>query len=83
MKSPPITKTIYPYVFNVDCNCDIQEVFLAFVKLQRFRACDITDAITTILQNVGLSLSDLADQRHTIKSSVYPLCRVFFEPCSH
>ena len=46
----------------VDEKCDIREVFVAFVKLERVRASDITNAIVTTLEGLGLSLSGLRGQ---------------------
>ena len=46
----------------VNESCDIQEKFIAFLKLQRVRASDITNAIVNILENLGLSLVNLSGQ---------------------
>lgn len=46
----------------VDESCDIQEKFVAFLKLQRVRASDITNAIVNTLENLGLSLVNLRGQ---------------------
>ena len=46
----------------IDKECDIQEEFVGFVKLQRVRAVDITDAIITTIENLGLSLTGLCGQ---------------------
>ena len=43
-------------------NHDIQEKHIAFVKLQRVRASDITNAITSTLEDLGISLQDLRSQ---------------------
>ena len=49
-------------VCYVDESCDIQERFMAFLKLQRVRASDITNAIVNTLENLGLSLVNLRGQ---------------------
>ena len=49
-------------VHYVDESCDIQEKFIAFLKLQRIRASDITNAIVNTLENLRLSLVNLRDQ---------------------
>ena len=46
----------------VDESCDIQEKFVAFLKLQRVRANDISNAIVSTLENLGLSLVNLRGQ---------------------
>ena len=38
----------------VDGNHDIQEKHIVFVKLQRVRASDITNAITSTLEDLGI-----------------------------
>ena len=43
----------------IDGNHDIQEKHIAFVKLQQVRASDITNAITSTLEDLGISLQDL------------------------
>ena len=43
----------------VDENCDVQEKFIGFVKLQRVRANDIANAIITNLEDLELSLVHL------------------------
>ena len=45
----------------VDESCDIQEKFIAFLKL-RVRTSDITNAIVNTLENLGLSLVNLRGQ---------------------
>ena len=50
------------YVRYVNESCDIQERFIAFLKLQRVRASDITNAIVNTLENLGLSLVNLRGQ---------------------
>ena len=46
----------------VDAICDIREEFVAFVKLQRVRAFDITNAIISKIEELGLSLHDVRGQ---------------------
>ena len=46
----------------VDESCDIQEKFVAFLKLKRVRANDITNAIVNTLEDLGLSLVNLRGQ---------------------
>ena len=46
----------------VDENCDVQETFIGFVKLQRVRANDIANAIITTLEDLELSLVHLRGQ---------------------
>jgi len=46
----------------VDENCDVQEKFIGFVKLQRVRANDIANAIITLLEDLELSLVHLRGQ---------------------
>ena len=46
----------------IDENHDIQEKHIAFVKLQRVRASDITNAIIGTLEDLGISLQDLRGQ---------------------
>ena len=46
----------------VDDNNDIQEAFIAFLKLKRVRACDIKEAIVTTLEELGLSVGVLRGQ---------------------
>ena len=46
----------------VDSECNIREEFIAFIKLGRVRAVDISDAIIKSLENIGLSLSNLRGQ---------------------
>jgi len=46
----------------VDENCDVQEKFIGFVKLQRVRANDIANAIITTLEDLKLSLMHLQGQ---------------------
>jgi len=43
----------------VDENCDLQEKFIGFVKLQSIRANDIANAIITTLEDLKLSLMHL------------------------
>ena len=40
----------------------IREDFITFLKLERVRAIDITDAIVNYLERLGLSLNDLRGQ---------------------
>lgn len=46
----------------IDGHHDIQEKHIAFVKLQRVRASDITNAIISTLEVLGISLEDLRGQ---------------------
>ena len=46
----------------VDERCDIREDFVAFVRLDRVRATDITKAIVTTIEELGLSLNELRGQ---------------------
>ena len=46
----------------VDAKCDIREEFVAFVQLQRVRASDITNAIISKIEELGLSLHDVRGQ---------------------
>lgn len=46
----------------VDSENHIREDFVAFIKMERVRAVDITDAIVRCIENLGLSLSDLRGQ---------------------
>ena len=46
----------------VDSECNIREEFIAFIKLGRVRAVDVSDAIIKSLENIGLSLSNLRGQ---------------------
>ena len=46
----------------VDQSCDIREEFVAFVKLQRVRASDISSAILGCLDKIGLPISGLRGQ---------------------
>ena len=46
----------------VDDKCDIREDFVAFFKLDRVRASDITEAIVSSIEGLGLSLNDLRGQ---------------------
>ena len=46
----------------VDSECNIREEFIAFIKLGRVQAVDISDAIIKSLENIGLSLSNLRGQ---------------------
>ena len=55
----------------VDANFDIWEEFLSFLKLERMRATDITDAIGGTLEGLGLPLQDLRGQ-----GTMEPLPRV-------
>lgn len=43
----------------VDERCDIREDFVAFVRLDRVRATDITKAIVATIEELGLSLNEL------------------------
>ena len=46
----------------IDADCEIQEKFVAFVKLPRIRASDISKAILDMLGKLELSVSDLRGQ---------------------
>ena len=46
----------------VDENSEIQEEFVNFLKLERVRAVDITNAIVSCLERLGLSFNDLRGQ---------------------
>lgn len=46
----------------VDIENNIREEFISFVRLNRVRAIDISDAIIICLENIGLSLSNLRGQ---------------------
>ena len=46
----------------VDQQCDIREEFVSFVKLQRVRANDVSGAIVSSLEELGLSLNELRGQ---------------------
>ena len=46
----------------VDDKCDIREDFVAFLRLDRVRASDITEAIVSSIEGLGLSLNDLRGQ---------------------
>ena len=46
----------------VDENSEIREEFIAFLKLKRVRAVDITNAIVSCLEGLGLSLNELRGQ---------------------
>ena len=46
----------------VDDTSRIREEFITFLKLERVRAIDITDAITNCLEGLGLSLNKLRGQ---------------------
>lgn len=46
----------------VDENCDIQEVFVAFIKLQRVRSVDIVEAIIATIEELGMCMSDIRGQ---------------------
>ena len=46
----------------VDDTCQIREEFISFLKLERVRAVDITDAIVNCLEGMGLSLNELRGQ---------------------
>ena len=48
----------------VDSECNIREKFIAFIKLWRVRAVDISNAIIKSLENIGLSLSNLYGQEY-------------------
>ena len=54
----------------VDSENHIREDFVSFIKLERVRAVDITDAIVKCLQNLGLSLSDLRGQGYDSASNM-------------
>ena len=43
----------------VDEKCEIQEEFIRFLKLERVRAIDITDAIVNSLKGMGQSMIKL------------------------
>ena len=46
----------------VDENSEIREEFIAFLKLKRVRAVDITNAIVSCLEGLGLSFNELRGQ---------------------
>lgn len=46
----------------VDERCDTREDFVAFVRLDRVRATDITKAIVATIEELGLSLNELRGQ---------------------
>ena len=46
----------------VDDQAQIREEFITFLKLERVRAVDITDAIVKCLEGLGLSLNELCGQ---------------------
>ena len=46
----------------VDSSCEIQEKFVAFVKVPRTRASDISNAILDMLEKLKLSVLDLRGQ---------------------
>lgn len=50
------------FALYIDGHHDIQEKHIAFVKLERVRASDITNAIIDTLEDLGISLEDLRGQ---------------------
>ena len=46
----------------VDKDCNISEEFKGFMKLELVRAVDITETITSSIENLGLSLCNLCGQ---------------------
>jgi len=50
----------------VDERCEIREDFVAFVRLDRVRATDITKAIVATIEELGLSLNELRGQGYVV-----------------
>ena len=56
----------------VDSDCNIREEFIAFIRLVRVRASDISEAIVNSIENIGLSLSNLRGQKYDGASTMSP-----------
>ena len=60
MKCPAIMLSICTICLRyVDHSCNVREDFVAFLKLERVRANDITKAIVDTIEELGLSLDDI------------------------